>query len=137
MPTCQVAFSRYILLSYISHLFPLRRLRTVQTIPILKSRDGGADMRFRNNSAARNPSQGFMTHFQFSYIEAMIKKKMQIFLLSFNLPKCIVVGSSMMEWLLVCYYAARVVLINMVKIKLPQMSLRRVLLLELSCFRKI
>ena len=35
--------------SYISYLFPLRRFRTVETIPILKSRDDGVDMRFRNS----------------------------------------------------------------------------------------
>ena len=34
---------------YISHLFSFRRFRTVETIPICKSRDDGADMRFRNS----------------------------------------------------------------------------------------
>ena len=35
--------------SYISHLFLLRRFQTVETIPFCKSRDDGADMRFRNS----------------------------------------------------------------------------------------
>ena len=37
------------LLAYISHLVSLRRFRTVEAIPICKSRDDGADMRFRNS----------------------------------------------------------------------------------------
>ena len=38
---------------YISHLFP-----TVQIIPILKLRDDGADMYFRNSSIARSSDHG-------------------------------------------------------------------------------
>ena len=34
---------------HISYLFSLGRFRTVETIPICKSRDDGADMRFRNS----------------------------------------------------------------------------------------
>ena len=41
-----------------SHLFSLRRFRTVETMPICKSRYDRADMRFRNSLAAGNPNQG-------------------------------------------------------------------------------
>ena len=34
---------------HISHLFSLGRFRTVETIPICKSKDDGADMLFRNS----------------------------------------------------------------------------------------
>ena len=43
------------LFPYISHLFPLRQVLTVDTIPILNSRGNWVDIRFRNSSAARNP----------------------------------------------------------------------------------
>ena len=43
VPTCWLAFTRNIKF-HISHLFSLRRFRTVETIPIYKSRDDGADM---------------------------------------------------------------------------------------------
>ena len=36
-------------ISYISQLFSLRRFRTVETIPIFKSKDDRADTRFRNS----------------------------------------------------------------------------------------
>ena len=60
-----------------SHLFPLRGLRTEQTITILKSRDDGVDMRFRNSSDARNPNQGLcnvVKYCQISYIKVVEKK---------------------------------------------------------------
>ena len=45
------------------HLFSLRRFRTVERIPICKSEDDGADMRFRNSWTARNPNQGLCNVF--------------------------------------------------------------------------
>ena len=46
------------LISYISYLLSVRRFRTVETMPICKSRDDGADVRFRNSYATGNPNQG-------------------------------------------------------------------------------
>ena len=43
-------------ISYISHLFSIRRFQTVDTD--CKSRDDGADMQFRNSWTAKNPNQG-------------------------------------------------------------------------------
>ena len=45
-------------ISYISHLFSIRRFQTVETIQFCKSRDDGADIQFRNSWTAKNPNQG-------------------------------------------------------------------------------
>ena len=46
-------------ISYISHIFLLRWLRSLQPIPISKPKDDVIDMSFRNSWAARNPNEGF------------------------------------------------------------------------------
>ena len=62
--------------------------------------DDGADKRFRNSRAARNPSRFakcFIMPYQISYIET--GEKRAFFLQSFNLPKCIFVGLLTVEGL--------------------------------------
>ena len=69
----------------------------METIPICKPRDDGADMRLTNSSATRNPKQGLYCFITF--VMEVVEKK-QVFSQSFNIPRCIVVGLSMVEGLL-------------------------------------
>ena len=80
----------------------------------------GTDTRFRNSWAAWNPNQGMCNVLWQKFVIEVCGEKKEVFLQSFSISKCI---GQWWKIYLVCYFNVRVV--------------TSLLVLELSCFRKI